>query len=142
MGAGEPDRVRPEACVPVANRRDRAVLGVTQGLSLGPGEDNRARVLLNGPPQRVLGQRRHFLTGPVAVSALPETVVDGDHGIVVARFGFRFALLLRDRQGCFLAALQRAGDDRGERYRGETLCQRRGLCLTAVVKTDTRSPAE
>ncbi len=143
VGAGEPDRVRTQPGVPVAYRRDRAILGVAQSLPVRAGEDHRARLFLDGPPQRVLGQRLHFLTGPVAVTALPETVVD-DHGTVVPRFGFGFgfALVLRDRQGCLLAALQRAGDDRGERYRGETLGQGLGLLPTAVVETDTRGPSE
>ncbi len=170
VGAGQPDRRRPQPGVPVPHRGDGPVLGVTQRLAAGAGEDHRAGMVLDGPPQRVGGQHLRLLAGPVAVVALPQPVVErdgvplpraraslgagtgarpGPAGVTVLTVLCAFALarggrpLPRDdRLGGFPAALQRAGDDGGERDGRQPPGQRAGLRPASVVEADTRRPAE
>ena len=102
-----------------------------QPLALRAREDGGARVGLHDLPERLLGQFLERAAGPVAVAALADPLVGDD--LLVATGG-------DDLRGV-LAALQRAGHDRGERQRAQPLGDPLGLAAAPVVEMHPGRPA-
>ena len=105
----------PELARSSRGRRRRRGSASAPAPPLRAGEHRGRRVLLHDLPQRVLGQLLERPAGPVAVPALAQPVVGLDLELAAGR----------DGAGGLPAAVQRAGDDRGERHlasRSATAC--------------------
>ncbi|GHI29707.1 hypothetical protein Sdagh_14370 [Streptomyces daghestanicus] len=97
-----------------------------------PGEGRGGRVRLDDLHQRLVLQLGELAAGPVAVVALADPLVGVD-----AQLGPG----VEERPDRLLAALQGAGDDLGDRQRGEPGGQGGGLGGTAFVEGDAGRPA-
>ena len=104
------DGVVAEPGVPVAHGVDGAGLHVAHRLAALAGERHRRRVRLDDLPQRVLGELLQLTAGPVAVAHLADPLVDVPLDRVVPG---------EQQVGGLQAALQRAGDDGGQRHGGQ-----------------------